>query len=81
MTLIQDLPSGPLILGICGLLCYAFWRTVGSTRSRSGHLPLPPGPPGLPLIGNMLDYPKDSPWMAFKELSKQYGKSLTEGGR
>ena len=36
-------------------------------------LPLPPGPKGLPIIGNLLDVPTMSPWKTFHEWSKLYG--------
>ena len=35
--------------------------------------PLPPGPKGLPIIGNILDVPTTSPWKTFHEWSKLYG--------
>ncbi|KAF8642677.1 hypothetical protein AX16_009439 [Volvariella volvacea WC 439] len=34
---------------------------------------LPPGPRGLPLIGNALDLAKEKPWVTFTEWAKQYG--------
>ncbi|KAG1829895.1 hypothetical protein F4604DRAFT_1034977 [Suillus subluteus] len=33
----------------------------------------PPGPPGWPLIGNVLDMPRIKPWLTFKEWGKKYG--------
>ncbi|KAF8874735.1 cytochrome P450 [Infundibulicybe gibba] len=37
-------------------------------------LPLPPGPKGLPIIGNLLDMPRaEKPWLVFREWSKIYG--------
>ena len=47
-------------------------RTIRGYRRRRG-LPYPPGPPGLPLIGNFFDIPTTFPWLAFTEYSKKYG--------
>ncbi|KAG1820513.1 cytochrome P450 [Suillus subaureus] len=33
----------------------------------------PPGPPGWPLIGNVLDMPHIKPWLTFTEWGKKYG--------
>ncbi|KAI9441796.1 cytochrome P450 [Lactarius indigo] len=41
-------------------------------RRRRGS-PYPPGPPSWPVIGNLLDVPKLSPWLAYANLSKEYG--------
>ncbi|KAI9437411.1 cytochrome P450 [Lactarius psammicola] len=41
-------------------------------RKRRG-FPYPPGPPSWPLIGNLLDVPKLSPWSAYAKMSKKYG--------
>ena len=37
-------------------------------------LPLPPGPKGYLIIGNLLDVPKVMPWKAFGEWAKKYGE-------
>lgn len=37
---------------------------------------LPPGPKGLPLIGNLFDVPNDYAWLRYKELGQQYGSDI-----
>jgi hypothetical protein len=36
-------------------------------------LPYPPGPRPLPLIGNLLDIPKEFSWLSYTQLSKEHG--------
>jgi len=33
----------------------------------------PPGPPSWPIVGNLLDVPKEAPWIAYRDMSKKYG--------
>ncbi|KAH8984170.1 cytochrome P450 [Lactarius hatsudake] len=44
-------------------------------RRRRGS-PYPPGPPSWPVIGNLLDVPKFSPWLAYANTSKKYGDTV-----
>ena len=37
-------------------------------------LPLPPGPKGYPLIGNLFDMPVYKPWVVYDEWRKIYGR-------
>ncbi|KAJ3916252.1 hypothetical protein F5877DRAFT_69207 [Lentinula edodes] len=39
-------------------------------------LPLPPGPKGLPIIGNALNYPTKTPWVKYAEWSREYGSDV-----
>jgi hypothetical protein len=41
-------------------------------RRRKG-LPYPPGPKPWPIIGNLLNTPKQTPWIAYRDMSKKHG--------
>lgn len=47
-----------------------FFKSNRTFHSRS----LPPGPPGLPIFGNILQMSTDNLWMKFAEWGKQYGE-------
>jgi hypothetical protein len=49
-------------------LCYRLYK-------RRTALPLPPGPKGLPLIGNVLNMPKSHAWKTFAQWGDIYGNS------
>jgi cytochrome P450 len=40
-------------------------------------LPLPPGPPPIPIIGNLHQIPKQNPWRTYQEWHKKYGPIIT----
>lgn len=40
--------------------------------------PLPPGPRGLPFIGNILDIPSSHHWLKFAELGEVWGMSAIQ---
>ncbi|CAA7266278.1 unnamed protein product [Cyclocybe aegerita] len=46
------------------------------TNKKRRQLPLPPGPPGLPLLGNIFDIPKVNYWERYLAWSYQYGSDL-----
>lgn len=48
------------------------WRSGSNPKG----LPLPPGPKGYPMIGNLFDMPIDKPWLVYDEWRKSYGRSL-----
>ena len=52
-------------------------------KGRDGNpngLPLPPGPKGYPLIGNLFDMSIDTPWVVYDEWRKTYGKIFIING-
>lgn len=53
-----------------------YWKIKRWGRSRS--FPLPPGPKGYPIIGNVLDIPRElSLWEGALALGRRYGESTT----
>lgn len=59
------------VASLCVAASLAFiwkWRRGGS------RLPFPPGPKGLPLLGNVFDIPRGVPlWLTFTSMAKKYG--------
>ncbi|KAJ7167243.1 cytochrome P450 [Mycena crocata] len=45
-------------------------------HTRISKLPLPPGPRGLAVVGNIFDVPKTHPWKVYKEWSKVYNSDI-----
>jgi hypothetical protein len=54
---------------------FLYLLVVFRDHRRRGGLPYPPGPPSWPIIGNLLDVPKDTPWIAYADMSKKYGEA------
>jgi hypothetical protein len=63
------------ILDIFVLFVFSFWirRLINYRRRNVAGFPLPPGPPGLPLLGNR--FPKTDAWLQGARWGKTYGKS------
>ncbi|KAI0264166.1 cytochrome P450 [Gloeopeniophorella convolvens] len=51
-------------------------KAFGEHRRRRG-LVYPPGPTGLPLIGNLLDVPKKFSWVQYAKWGEQYGDVIS----
>ena len=50
----------------------AAFLAIRDHQRRRG-LPYPPGPRPLPLVGNLLDIPKEFSWLSYTHLSKKHG--------
>ncbi|KAH9006150.1 cytochrome P450 [Lactarius hatsudake] len=68
-----------LVTAIDSLALSTFLYIVFAFRDhkRRRGSPYPPGPPSWPIIGNLLDVPKLSPWLAYANMSKKYGDVLS----
>jgi hypothetical protein len=60
-----------LDLAAGGLALVLVTRLLSSSRRTSASCP--PGPKGLPLIGNVLDMPTEQEWLTFADWATRYG--------
>jgi hypothetical protein len=67
-SLPQLLHTHPIVSGFLG--CISLYLLIANLRPKG---PLPPGPRGLPLIGNALDMPKDYEWIHWAKHKDIYG--------
>lgn len=58
---------------VLGYVSFLYSRSQTNRRVNPSGLPLPPGPRGLPLVGNVFDMPKTHNWMKVAEWKEQYG--------
>ncbi|KAJ7133346.1 cytochrome P450 [Mycena epipterygia] len=59
-------PTGGILAATALSLCYYIY-------TRKSTMPLPPGPKGWPIIGNVLDMPKSHAWKTFARWGDIYG--------
>jgi hypothetical protein len=59
---------------VAGLGLVLLVRGIAARAKRNPRrLPLPPGPKGLPLLGNIFQFPQAVPWEGYDRLCKEYG--------
>jgi hypothetical protein len=64
----QDEKSLILALGAAALIAALYYA-----RSKKSVAPLPPGPKGIPILGNAADLPQSQPWLTFSQWAREYG--------
>lgn len=49
---------------------------IALRRTFTHNLPLPPGPPPRPFLGNALDIPLSKQWFIFERWAREYGTPI-----
>ena len=80
MTILLEMYSYQTLTALFfGYMLFRHWQ-LKKGRSNPKGLPLPPGPKGYPLIGNLFDLPVDRAWLVYEEWSKIYGEPFVVNG-
>ena len=59
-----------LIIALILFAVYVLKYLIFQSKSPS----LPPGPKGLPLVGNIFDMPSEKEWLTFAKWGETYGR-------
>ncbi|KAI0036384.1 cytochrome P450 [Vararia minispora EC-137] len=62
---------------VFGTALVAVVLTIAAHSTWWRRLPLPPGPPSLPFIGNLFNFPTVNPWLTFVSWGQKYGPIMS----
>ncbi|KAF8442321.1 cytochrome P450 [Boletus edulis BED1] len=65
--------GSPSAYSVGFVFCIAAFLNAWRQHRRRGGFPLPPGPTGLPLVGNLLNIDSSHPWLSYEEWGKRHG--------
>ncbi|KAL5520726.1 hypothetical protein ACEPAF_2728 [Sanghuangporus sanghuang] len=60
--------AAAIVVALICIRSFLSWR-----KRRANSYPLPPGPKGLPIIGNVLDMPQENEWESVRQWGMKYG--------
>lgn len=73
---LHDLTTSSVgVAAAAGAAAFVAWLL---TRQGDSHLSLPPGPKPRPLIGNLLDLPREKEWLVYHRLAEKHGMFANE---
>ena len=72
--LLETHPYHTLVALFLGAIILVYQQLKKVSVNPKG-LPLPPGPKGYPLLGNLFDMPVNRAWLVYND--KTYGKTFT----
>ncbi|KAF8906162.1 hypothetical protein CPB85DRAFT_896606 [Mucidula mucida] len=67
------MPLSVVELSLIGAISLVVLKTLFFSRPARR---LPPGPKGLPLLGNLFNFPAVEEWVVFKDLGEQYNSDI-----